>query len=138
MDHGTWACPMPALTHEVKAAAWRAKADFDMVESNALPRRPSPLPGGERSDRACAVRVRGNRRTIGSAAPSPGNGRASRAHSDLSPPGRGEKHSLNVIGKCSGTSVLVDHGVAQSAQLGRGDFHSIAGLEPARWVAAGP
>src|SRR6266436_2012787 len=84
MDHGTWACPMPALAHEVKAAAWRAKADFDMVESNALPRRPSPLPGGERSDRACAIRVRGNRLTIGSAAPSPGMG-AHCAHIPTSP-----------------------------------------------------
>src|SRR5258707_14880908 len=24
MDHGTWACPMPAMAHEVKAAAWHA------------------------------------------------------------------------------------------------------------------
>ncbi len=27
--------------------------------------------------------------------------RIAQARSDLSPPGRGEKHSLNVIGKCS-------------------------------------
>src|SRR5260370_33698434 len=25
MDHGTWACPMPAMAHEVKAAAWHAE-----------------------------------------------------------------------------------------------------------------
>src|SRR5262245_64065069 len=46
--------------------------DFDMAESKTLQRRPSRLPGGERSDRAGAIRVRGNGRTIGSAAPSPG------------------------------------------------------------------
>ena len=78
-----------------------ARADFDMVESNALPRRPSPLPGGERSDRACAIRVRGKPANNRLRSPLTRNGRAMRAHSDLSPPGRGEKHSLNVIGKCS-------------------------------------
>jgi hypothetical protein len=47
-------------------------ANSDVVESKMSARRPSPLPGGERSGRACAIRVRGNGLTIGSAVPSPG------------------------------------------------------------------
>src|SRR6266446_10097334 len=61
----------------------------------------SPLPGGERSDRACAIRVRGKPANNRLRSLLTRNVRAMRAHSDLSPPGRGEKHSLNVIGKCS-------------------------------------
>src|SRR6516162_7532994 len=49
----------------------------------------APLPAGERSDRACAIRVRG----AGSMTvcdPLTRNVRARRAHSDLSPAGRGK------------------------------------------------
>ncbi len=51
----------------------------------------SPLPEGERSDRACAIRVRGSRRPKGPFSPLTRNVRASRAHSDLSPTGRGKE-----------------------------------------------
>src|SRR5262249_3821907 len=67
------------------------RADFDMAESETLPRRPSPLPGGERSDRACAIRVRGKRPRNRLRSPLTRNVRAKRAHSDLSPMGRGEE-----------------------------------------------
>src|SRR6266436_2747083 len=76
----------PAMTLEEMLS----RADFDMVEVNALPRRPPPLPGGERSDRACAIRVRGKRPNNRLRSPLTRNVRAKRAHSDLSPPGRGE------------------------------------------------
>ena len=50
----------------------------------------SPLPDGERSDRARAIRVRGNRPNNRLRSPLTRNARAKRAHSELSPTGRGE------------------------------------------------
>jgi len=50
---------------------------------------PSPLPEGERSDRACAIRVRGSRTLIdGPEPPHPP------LRGDLSPPGRGEEREV--------------------------------------------
>src|SRR5215831_772340 len=71
-----------------------------MIGSKTLSR-PSPLPGGERSDRVCAIRVRGKPSNNRLHSPLTRNVRAKRAYSDLSPMGRGEEGSLNVIGKCS-------------------------------------
>jgi hypothetical protein len=69
------------------------------------------LPIGERSDRARAILVRGDRPLkVWSGTPSPGMYAASRAHSDLSPPGRGEEplrphaqatHTRGLSGTCS-------------------------------------
>ena len=56
----------------------------------------SPLPIGERSDRVCAIRVRGEPRA-GYGTPSPGMCAQERAHSDLSPQGRGEERSSNLL-----------------------------------------
>src|SRR5262249_28675 len=58
--------------------------DFDMAESKTLQRRPSRLPGGERSERAAAVRVRGKRPNNRIRGPITRNMRA-----NLSPTGRG-------------------------------------------------
>jgi hypothetical protein len=49
----------------------------------------APLPGGERSDRACAIQVRGADFMI-FCDPLTRNVRVRRAHSDLSPSGRGK------------------------------------------------
>src|SRR5215467_2718369 len=65
--------------------------DFDMIESKTLPRRSSRLPGGERSDRDCTIRVRRKRPNNRVRGPITRNVRAKRAYSDLSPTGRGEE-----------------------------------------------
>jgi hypothetical protein len=72
-----------------RPAGFVSRADFDVVELKTLPRRSSPLPDGERSDRACAIRVRGIRPESGLRSPLTRNVRAKRAHSDLSPTERG-------------------------------------------------
>src|SRR5262249_5275843 len=92
----------PGRGEEALAQPYRKmpRADFDIVESETVPGRPSPLPGGERSDRACAIRVRGKRPTHQLRRPLTRNGRAKPARSVLSPPGRGEEALAQPYRKC--------------------------------------
>src|SRR6516164_3417817 len=71
------------------AAPLQPKSDISDLGHLWCRTRASPSSDGERSDRACAIRVRGAG-SITVCDPLTRNVRAQRAHSDLSPAGRGK------------------------------------------------